>query len=433
MWFDRVEGILAVRRLAACRVVVVGSGRMGSRCAFHLARSGVGRFRFVDPDVFDDTNVPGHVLDARYIGWSKATALARDFMAGMPWVEAEGILHRVSSRSPNAYLISLMGDADLVVVTTDDMAAQFRAGRVAAALDIPAVFPGLYREHGGEVFVSLGQGLPCFECFSGFRPVNTPLRAVPATSHASLMVEQAAVHVALGVLDPASQFADILTGSAPTMPMQLLTVASFAAPHGAVFEDNRSWSRAAVQRRPQCPGCRASRRLAESLASARRPRRAAANERPPIQPTQSHSPSPRTSGRRRRFGVVAALATIGLVVAVGIGLIRLHEADEAPRVAPTLVEVHISRASYWSTPPAAIDINQPGAVYAYAKGATSVTMTASSGSVSRVYRYEPDVWSWVFYAPSRSGRVTLHLRVDYPGPQHPTETMPLPVTVKVTG
>jgi hypothetical protein len=187
-------------------------------------------------------------------------------MMEAPGVRAAGVVERISTGTPNRRLIALFRDAALIVITTDDLRAQYRASRIAQAFEIPSVVPGLFREHGGEVFLGLGRTLPCFECYSRFRPQNAPLRAVAAASHASLAVEQAAVHLALGILDPTSRHAEIITGSRGSLePRQLFAVESFAGRDGALFRDDRTWGRARVRQRAACPGCRAAHRLARHL------------------------------------------------------------------------------------------------------------------------------------------------------------------------
>jgi molybdopterin/thiamine biosynthesis adenylyltransferase len=438
MWFDRLAGVLDTRLLSSSTVVVVGTGRMGSRIAWHLARSGVALFLFVDPDVFQDHNVPGHVLDARYVGWPKAPALARAFMSELPWVHAQSVTHRVSNNTTNAQLIALVRDATLVVVATDDLSAQFRVGRVTSALDIPTIFPGLFQEHGGEVFLALGRPLPCFECYSRFRPLDAPLRAVAATSHASLGVEQAAVHIALGVLDPSSRFAEIIAGTADTPPRQLFAVESFAAPHGALFRDGRSFGRATVRRRPRCPGCVASRRLADQLTQPRRP---------------SHAPTPSQSSERqrtrrhwRRSGrLVALMVPIPLLFTLGHHQLSDRPATSPPPASPrpaatttnasaghpTIAVVHLTRDQIGpSRLVPSLATGEMGRVAVHAPGAQTPHLHASHGQVGPPVQRDNGWWQWWYIAPSHPGHVTLTLEATFPGASYSADVTPLDFNVR---
>ncbi len=437
MWFDRLAGILNTRLLSSSTVVVVGTGRMGSRIAWHLARSGVGRFLFVDPDLFEDHNVPGHVLDARYVGWPKAPALARAFMSELPWVHARSVTHRVSNNTTNAQLIAMVRDASLVVVATDDLSAQFRVGRVTSALDIPTLFPGLFQEHGGEVFLALGRELPCFECYSRFRPLDTPLRAVAATSHASLGVEQAAVHIALGVLDPSSRFAEIIAGTAETPPRQLFAVESFAAPHGALFRDGRSFGRATVRRRPRCPGCVASRRLADQLAQPRRPSEAGP-------PSQSMERQRARRDWRRGGRLTALIVPIPLLFMLGHHQLTDGRATSSPPASrgsgttakasaghPTIAVVHLTRDQIGpSTIAPSLATGEMGRVLVHAPGAQTPHLHATQGQVGPPVQRDAGWWQWWYIAPSHPGHVTLTLEATFPGASYSSDVTPLDFTVR---
>src|ERR671913_2544080 len=55
-------GALGQRRLRAARVLVVGSGGLGSPVLLYLAAAGVGTIGIVDFDVVDDSNLQRQVL-----------------------------------------------------------------------------------------------------------------------------------------------------------------------------------------------------------------------------------------------------------------------------------------------------------------------------------------------------------------------------------
>ena len=54
---ERLIGADGLARLAAARVILFGTGGVGSGCAEALIRSGIGHLTMVDPDCVDETNI----------------------------------------------------------------------------------------------------------------------------------------------------------------------------------------------------------------------------------------------------------------------------------------------------------------------------------------------------------------------------------------
>ncbi|MGL4318439.1 MAG: ThiF family adenylyltransferase [Pseudomonas sp.] len=65
-------------------VVVFGAGALGSHVVDHLAKAGVGRISFVDPDRLSAANIGRHLLGADCIGKKKVVALASRINAAYP-------------------------------------------------------------------------------------------------------------------------------------------------------------------------------------------------------------------------------------------------------------------------------------------------------------------------------------------------------------
>jgi hypothetical protein len=107
------------------------------------------------------------------------------------------------------------------------------------------VFPALYPDGGGEVFVSLGPGAPCLLCWETFRPADESLRAVTALNVEASTVVALAVQLALGVLDPGSPFARLFAGTPTDRDPRTLFV---LRPHASV-------QYVRVSRRDNCPMC----------------------------------------------------------------------------------------------------------------------------------------------------------------------------------
>jgi molybdopterin/thiamine biosynthesis adenylyltransferase len=251
-YFARVVGSINLSLLQSRRVVVAGVGTVGSQIVAELARCGVGQFTLIDGDHYEETNRVRHVLPKEYVGVNKAEAMTRHLSEEVPLVPPRAVTRDIDDSMTDDQLDALLEDADLVVAATDDREAQRRIGRRALSLDIPAIFPALYGDAGGEVVVQLDSRFPCFFCWDGFRPNDAQVRGVAAHNATTLPVIAVAVALALAILDPASEHRRMLGMESRTVqwgtvgrPNQLFVVQGVMA----------SLRMAPIPRRPDCPSC----------------------------------------------------------------------------------------------------------------------------------------------------------------------------------
>ena len=313
-YFSRVAGRVNVPLLQSKLVVIVGVGTVGSKMAQELAKSGVRRLRLIDGDSLEDVNLSRHVLPPQYVGMNKAEALTVHLAEEVPELLPEAVPRYVDVSLSDGQLDKLLEDADLIVATTDDRGAQRRIGRRALALDIPAVFPALYTNDGGEVFVQRSPRLPCFLCWDAHRPTDQRLRAVTALNADTLALVQLAVHLSLGILDRNSEYARLLATSPPhPNPPQLFVQNRFAL------------GTPPVSRRPNCPSC------AVGPATGHPPPR-----QPPARP-QPVASAPQTQVSSR--GVLAALGAAAAVITL---IVILSGGSSAPPPSVSATQARVS-------------------------------------------------------------------------------------------
>jgi molybdopterin/thiamine biosynthesis adenylyltransferase len=243
--FARIAGRVNLALLDVQLVVIVGIGTVGSQIAEELANSGVGRLRLIDGDDLETTNLVRHVLSQRYVGMNKATALRVHLSEEVSTLRPEALPRYVDGSLSDDELDGLVKDADLIVAATDDRDTQRRLGRRALALDIPAVFPALYGDDGGEVVVQRSPRLPCFMCWDGFRTENERLRGVTALNADTLALIQLAVRLCLGVLDADSPYARLFVPPRQDPRARQLYV-----------QNGFALAIRPIDRRPGCPACR---------------------------------------------------------------------------------------------------------------------------------------------------------------------------------
>ncbi len=242
-YFDRIAGSVNLPLLQGKLVGVIGVGTVGSQIVLELAKCGVGRFRLVDGDHLEESNRARHVLPERYVGMNKAEALTLHLAEEVPQSRPEAVPRYVDNTLSDHQLDHLLVDADLIVAATDDRDAQRRIGRRTLALCIPAIFPALYGNEGGEVIVQLDPRFPCFFCWDGFRTNAEQLRGVTALNADTLPVLYAAISF-VGHTRP-TLCPSAHDGTGPNEPPnQMFEQRDFAA-----------LRMSPLTRRPGCPSC----------------------------------------------------------------------------------------------------------------------------------------------------------------------------------
>ena len=173
----RLEGLVDVAELRRKRVLVVGLGSGGSTVALELAKAGVGCFTLVDPDAVEAANVVRHECDERYLGWTKAAAVAELIRHRNPEVEVEVV--EADALSLGRRLEEAVAGADLVAACTDVEPPKQRLNRLSVAAGVPAVYAGVYeRGVGGEVIrCGGGPADPCYACVTSVLKESVPVPA----------------------------------------------------------------------------------------------------------------------------------------------------------------------------------------------------------------------------------------------------------------
>ncbi len=162
-----------------------------------------------------------------------------------PQTRVEAHPWQIERSIPDDVLDGLLHDADVIVVATDDREIQRLVGRRALALDIPAVFPGLYERNGGEIFIQRSPRWPCFMCRDGFRPVDEELRGVAANNADILKIIALANQLTLGILDTQSDYL-----------ARLMRPSAGETTSPQLFVDNGlTLARRTVPWRRPCPSC----------------------------------------------------------------------------------------------------------------------------------------------------------------------------------
>jgi adenylyltransferase/sulfurtransferase len=138
-------GLAAQQKLKAAKVLVVGSGGLGSPVLLYLAAAGIGTIGIVDFDVVDDSNLQRQVLfGVNEIGKPKVEAAKERLQALNPHIEF--VLYNTQLTSQNA--LDIIKDYDVVADGTDNFPTRYLVNDAAVLLGKPNVYASIFQFEG---------------------------------------------------------------------------------------------------------------------------------------------------------------------------------------------------------------------------------------------------------------------------------------------
>jgi molybdopterin/thiamine biosynthesis adenylyltransferase/rhodanese-related sulfurtransferase len=138
-------GMAGQGRLKAAKVLVVGTGGLGSPVAMYLAAAGVGTIGLVDYDVVDESNLHRQVIHGtKDIGKRKTESARETILDINPGVEV--VIHETLLRSENA--LEIIEPYDVVIDGTDNFPTRYLVNDACAILGKPNVYGSIFRFEG---------------------------------------------------------------------------------------------------------------------------------------------------------------------------------------------------------------------------------------------------------------------------------------------
>ena len=210
MDLSKIAASVDTARLRGSSVVQVGLGA-GAQLATNLARSGVGLFTLIDPDVVSESNLVRQQFRHADGGRPKAIVVAEDIKAINPAAKVEPLVWDVcGDRGEMEKHLLFYSQPHLLLAMTDHFPAQAIVNELSLQFGVPAVFAGLFAgAKGGEVVFVVPGKTPCFRCLVRNRyAVHESRGAGPgidppsdgATVFDDALIDVVAGHLALGLL-----------------------------------------------------------------------------------------------------------------------------------------------------------------------------------------------------------------------------------------
>jgi len=138
-------GMEAQKKLKSAKVLVIGSGGLGSPVLLYLAAAGVGTLGIVDFDIVDDSNLQRQVLfGVESVGTPKVEAARDRLIALNPHLNIR--LHNTHINSSNA--LDIIKDYDVVADGTDNFPTRYLVNDACVLLDKPNVYASIFQFDG---------------------------------------------------------------------------------------------------------------------------------------------------------------------------------------------------------------------------------------------------------------------------------------------
>jgi adenylyltransferase/sulfurtransferase len=173
-------GLDGQRKLKAAKVLVIGTGGLGSPLALYLAAAGVGTLGLVDFDVVDVSNLQRQIIHGTAdVGRSKCQSAADRLRDVNPEVQLD--LYETQFTSKNA--LDIVSHYDVVVDGTDNFPTRYLVNDACVLLNKPNVYGSIFRFDGQATVFDPRIG-PCYRCLY---PEPPPPGEVPSCAEGGVL------------------------------------------------------------------------------------------------------------------------------------------------------------------------------------------------------------------------------------------------------
>ncbi|MFO2465257.1 molybdopterin-synthase adenylyltransferase MoeB [Pseudomonas sp. 15FMM2] len=157
------EGQLNLKK---AKVLIIGTGGLGSPISLYLAAAGIGTLGLVDFDVVESSNLQRQIVHGNStLGMSKVESAKQRLQDLNNHIQINA--HETALNADNA--LDLVGAYDLVIDGTDNFETRYLVNDACVQLGRPLVYGAIYR-FDGQISVFNYKGGPCYRCLFPHAP-----------------------------------------------------------------------------------------------------------------------------------------------------------------------------------------------------------------------------------------------------------------------
>jgi adenylyltransferase/sulfurtransferase len=150
-------------KLKAAKALIVGLGGLGCAAAPYLASAGVGQLTLLDFDTVSLSNLQRQILHRdSAIGQAKVDSARQQLSQINPHIRLDAINQQLD----DAQLAELIGQQDVVLDCSDNVATREQLNRLCHASKTPLVSGAAIRMEGQIAIFRWQQDEPCYRCIS---------------------------------------------------------------------------------------------------------------------------------------------------------------------------------------------------------------------------------------------------------------------------
>ena len=178
-------GLEAQKKLKAAKVLVIGSGGLGSPVLLYLAAAGVGTIGIVDFDIVDDSNLQRQVLfGVNAIGIPKVIAAKRRLKELNPHITVN--IFNIQLNAKNA--LDIIREYDVVADGTDNFPTRYLVNDASVILGKPNVYASIFQFEGQvSVFNHLDENGNRGPNYRDLYPTPPPPGLVPSCAEGGVL------------------------------------------------------------------------------------------------------------------------------------------------------------------------------------------------------------------------------------------------------
>lgn len=227
-------GLEGQLRLKSARVLLVGTGGLGSPTALYLAAAGVGTLGLVDFDVVDYSNLHRQIIHGTSdVGRRKVDSAEEAIQDINP--EVTVVKHDTMFTALNA--LEIADGYDIIVDGTDNFPTRYLVNDVCVLTGKPNVYGSIFR-FDGQATVFAASGGPCYRCLF---PEPPPPGSVPNCAEGGVLGILPGV---IGLIQ-ATEAVKLILGKGSPLVGRLLMYDAL----GMSFQEIR------IKRDSECPVC----------------------------------------------------------------------------------------------------------------------------------------------------------------------------------
>jgi adenylyltransferase/sulfurtransferase len=172
-------GLEGQRKLKAARVLIVGTGGLGSPVSLYLAAAGIGRIGVIDYDIVDSSNLQRQVIHgSSKIGKPKVISAKERMLDLNPYIQVDDYSEVFCS--DNALRIA--ENYDILVDGTDNFPTRYLVNDLCVMTHKPYIYGSIFRFE-GQVSVFDASTGPCYRCLF---PDPPPFGLIPSCAESGV-------------------------------------------------------------------------------------------------------------------------------------------------------------------------------------------------------------------------------------------------------